>query len=437
MSAGAGRGRCAVSRTCRARLRAIARPGDVVITLGAGSIGTVPDRLIELTGRNGVDRPRTDGGREPGRRARGQTFPPCARQAGAARWRAIARRPSSSTACRRCCVVFALYRGELSRGARAGACDRSHRRCAATSAVEWRSTGRCRRPARREHRLDRSRRPGGAAARVAVGAGSRRSDGRCRRRSKSIVSERKPIGHWPHRRQALPRRRTRRDHRRIRTAIRGLRPADRRRPDAGHRGTDTPTNETRARAGVARSSRRLASEAGDRRGACRRSTSAMRTTPPSSLSGRSRAESTSANEQFLDAASSRTCELAPTLQRQRSPTSTTVDCGSTTRIFVRPVGKTKSTTGAGIAGAVSDADDQRVRKRRTTGGSVARKERYLVGLDVGTSKVTAVVGEMLEAARARHRRARRRRVARHPARRRGEPRGGGRIDQERRSKKPS
>jgi cell division protein FtsA len=27
---------------------------------------------------------------------------------------------------------------------------------------------------------------------------------------------------------------------------------------------------------------------------------------------------------------------------------------------------------------------------------VARKERYLVGLDVGTSKVTAVVGEMLE-----------------------------------------
>src|SRR5258707_6972950 len=33
---------------------------------------------------------------------------------------------------------------------------------------------------------------------------------------------------------------------------------------------------------------------------------------------------------------------------------------------------------------------------RSTGGSVARKERYLVGLDVGTSKVTAVVGEMLD-----------------------------------------
>ena len=29
---------------------------------------------------------------------------------------------------------------------------------------------------------------------------------------------------------------------------------------------------------------------------------------------------------------------------------------------------------------------------------MARKERYLVGLDVGTSKVTAVVGEMLDGA---------------------------------------
>ena len=31
----------------------IARPGDVVITLGAGSIGTVPDRLIDVLGRAG------------------------------------------------------------------------------------------------------------------------------------------------------------------------------------------------------------------------------------------------------------------------------------------------------------------------------------------------------------------------------------------------
>src|SRR5205814_4142684 len=33
---------------------------------------------------------------------------------------------------------------------------------------------------------------------------------------------------------------------------------------------------------------------------------------------------------------------------------------------------------------------------RNSGGSVARKERYLVGLDVGTSKVTVVVGEVLD-----------------------------------------
>ena len=31
----------------------IARPGDVVITLGAGSIGTVPDRLLDLLTRGG------------------------------------------------------------------------------------------------------------------------------------------------------------------------------------------------------------------------------------------------------------------------------------------------------------------------------------------------------------------------------------------------
>src|SRR6185369_16682956 len=36
------------------------------------------------------------------------------------------------------------------------------------------------------------------------------------------------------------------------------------------------------------------------------------------------------------------------------------------------------------------------RRRDRTGGSVARKERYVVGLDVGTSKVTAVVGEVLD-----------------------------------------
>jgi UDP-N-acetylmuramate--alanine ligase len=32
----------------------VARPGDMVITLGAGSIGTLPDRLIALLGRGGA-----------------------------------------------------------------------------------------------------------------------------------------------------------------------------------------------------------------------------------------------------------------------------------------------------------------------------------------------------------------------------------------------
>ena len=31
-------------------LARIARPGDVVITLGAGSIGTIPDKLLALLG---------------------------------------------------------------------------------------------------------------------------------------------------------------------------------------------------------------------------------------------------------------------------------------------------------------------------------------------------------------------------------------------------
>jgi len=39
-------------------LATIARPGDVVITLGAGSIGTLPDRLVEafLRGAQGGSR---------------------------------------------------------------------------------------------------------------------------------------------------------------------------------------------------------------------------------------------------------------------------------------------------------------------------------------------------------------------------------------------
>jgi UDP-N-acetylmuramate--alanine ligase len=37
-------------------LARIARPGDLVITLGAGSIGTVPDRLLDLLTKGGGPR---------------------------------------------------------------------------------------------------------------------------------------------------------------------------------------------------------------------------------------------------------------------------------------------------------------------------------------------------------------------------------------------
>ena len=61
---------------------------------------------------------------------------------------------------------------------------------------------------------------------------------------------------------------------------------------------------------------------------------------------------------------------------------------------------------------------------------MARKERYLVGLDVGTSKVAAIVGEMIDDGGARHHRHRPGRVEGHPARRGRQPRGGRRVDQE-------
>jgi cell division ATPase FtsA len=55
---------------------------------------------------------------------------------------------------------------------------------------------------------------------------------------------------------------------------------------------------------------------------------------------------------------------------------------------------------------------------------VGRKERYLVGLDVGTSKISAIVGEATDDG-ARHHRHRPGGLARHQTRRGGEPRSGG------------
>ncbi len=64
-------------RTSSPRCCGSTRPGDAVITLGAGSIGTVPQRLVDGAARSGGER--TDAGL----RARRQALPPRARQPGA------------------------------------------------------------------------------------------------------------------------------------------------------------------------------------------------------------------------------------------------------------------------------------------------------------------------------------------------------------------
>ena len=61
---------------------------------------------------------------------------------------------------------------------------------------------------------------------------------------------------------------------------------------------------------------------------------------------------------------------------------------------------------------------------------MARKERYLVGLDVGTSKIAAIVGEMTDDGGLDIIGHRPGRLEGHPARRRRQPRGGRRVDQE-------
>ena len=124
-------------------------------------------------------------------------------------------------------------------------------------------------------------------------------------------------------------------------------------------------------------------------------------------------------------------DLAPAL-RERVPDIDYVDLRFDERIYVRPVAATRKKQDRSSDGGEGVSENAQCRPDglREQGDLVARKERYLVGLDVGTSKVTAIVGEMTRRRRARHRRHRRRRVARHPARRRRQPRGGGRIDQE-------
>ena len=105
-------------------------------------------------------------------------------------------------------------------------------------------------------------------------------------------------------------------------------------------------------------------------------------------------------------------ELSEAL-RARVPDIDYVDLRFDERIYVRPaakaagesrrrdVGSRQSVVGSQAVGrpAVEQSRCLAVRDSGCrAGGFVGRKERYLVGLDVGTSKVTAVVGEMLDGA---------------------------------------
>ena len=104
--------------------------------------------------------------------------------------------------------------------------------------------------------MDRPRRAGAGGCWRRRGCATRRCAGRCRRRSKSSISERQPIGIGRIGEQTVSGRRARRRHRRVRAAVRRSRSADHRRPrDAGrrrHGGGPTTRAELAARV-IARS----------------------------------------------------------------------------------------------------------------------------------------------------------------------------------------
>ena len=90
-------------------------------------------------------------------------------------------------------------------------------------------------------------------------------------------------------------------------------------------------------------------------------------------------------------------EIAPAL-RERVAEMDYVDLRFGSRVYVRGAGGKRRSSLAwrrarhcAVASSRRDAD-----RFCSEGDAVARKERYLVGLDVGTSKVTAIVGETTE-----------------------------------------
>ena len=133
----AGRRRAARSTTSCRRCVRMARPGDVVITLGAGSIGTRARSQLRRR-RSSSARERA---RERGCRAGRSPLPPRARQAGAQAdgWRGA----GVQAAADRAALALAVLCRRLPRraavvGARARAAGRAHRRARQRAAVEGR-----------------------------------------------------------------------------------------------------------------------------------------------------------------------------------------------------------------------------------------------------------------------------------------------------------
>ena len=211
---GAGRRRAAPRRRGRRRSCAIARPGDVVITLGAGSIGSVPDQLVEALGGVRAERRR----RAHERRSRSppigasaaRTSSRRASGAAGARWlrRRVVRRRSS-----RSLVVYARLRAIASwRRRRVLQIDRivvhGNERLSKGEVLAVLSGLRGENLVWTD--LDAL---AAAAAGVAVGRATPRCGARCRRRSRSWSrsGSRSAIGRIA--RRHVSRRRARRDHR--------------------------------------------------------------------------------------------------------------------------------------------------------------------------------------------------------------------------------
>ena len=406
---------CRRSTTCRRRWRALARPGDLVITLGAGSIGTWPiARAIARGGR----------ARVPVARARRQALPPRAREAGApqalvdrrarSRWRAASWR----------CVFSAGggYRASRSRSRRRASLhvDR-HRRPRQRAPVDRRGARAARRAARREHPARRPRA-------LARGACSRRRgsrDAALRRVLPSTV-------------EVFVSRAAADGHRPARAAIctSSTRPAaiiDEYGPHYAE--FDLPIVDGLAVRAVAASRRSTTRAPTWPRAPSRRCGATTRSAARVSQIDVSDAHDAVVLLERRSGAPAPRRRAVPRAAASRTSTSrrrcasacrrsTTWICGSTTACTCGPRGR------RGRAPAVSRPDAAGPSPASNEERNVARRERYLVGLDVGTSKVTAIVGEMLDDGEPRHHRHRRRRVARHPPRRRRQPRGGGRVDQE-------